>query len=479
MAKKPFTNKLVREAIADADAVRESAIANAKMQLEETFTPAIKALIAKRLKSEADADMKLEDEMKRAISGDAAEIPGQEVDDFAAVGGTGLPSELDSSNIGSVDNKLPSDDARDSSDIGDLGAAKNFEASAGEPSDDEFGGAPAPQDGEEPAANPFDDMGGDAGEEGGDDGEGEEDDDEYDDFDLDLETIIKELEDDIAALRNASLGGEEDGEPTVDGDDEEEEGMEKEQAVVESVPNKSSDISGPDNKAPAEFASSGIGASRPDNAGKEFTGSDLENKGSAATTYEGQEGAAPSPDPTKASSADTEETHAGQNFMKEGSAEKIDEELDLKEILEELEVSTYEQMASEIASLQTENAEFKRAVKVLGGKLNEVNLLNAKLLFTNKLFRNTGLTNEQKVRIVENFDRATTVREVKLVYTALAESVSVKRRKPSSKSVTVNEGFASKASVTQTPKEQAEVITEVSGVAKRFQLLAGLLKEEK
>ena len=49
-------------------------------------------------------------------------------------------------------------------------------------------------------------------------------------------------------------------------------------------------------------------------------------------------------------------------------------------------------------------------------------LLNAKLLFTNKLFRKYGLNNEQKMKVVEQFDRASNLREVKLVYSTLGES---------------------------------------------------------
>lgn len=474
MAKK-FTNKLVEEAIADANAVRESAILAAKAQLEESFTPAIKSLIAKRLKSEADADIKLEDEMKRAIAaGGTTEAHGQEPDDFAAVdtdavdvptGKTHVQGELDSSNIGTADNKEP--DEFDTSSIGTVGAEKNFEASVDEPSAAEFGGEPAPED------DGLEDMGGEEG--------GEEGDDEYDEFDLDLESIIKELEADIEALKQANLSGGEEGEEEESEEGEEEEGEEEEKpemenVVQESVPNKSSEIAGPDNKEPAEFTSSNIGGKQ-DNFGKEFTGSDLEDKGSAASTYEGQENAAPSPDLKKTSSADTETTHSGQNFMKEGS-EEIDEELDLNEILEELEVSTYEQMASEIASLQKENTEFKDAIKFLRSRLTEVNLLNAKLLFTNKLFRKTGLTNEQKVRIVENFDRATTVREVKLVYAALAENVVASRptKRPRNK-VVVTEGSASKSTTSSTAPKQ-EIITEASKSANRLQFLAGILKEQ-
>ena len=48
--------------------------------------------------------------------------------------------------------------------------------------------------------------------------------------------------------------------------------------------------------------------------------------------------------------------------------------------------------------------------------------MNAKLLYTNRLFKEFVLSNDQKMKIVETFDRAQTTREIKLVYSTLAES---------------------------------------------------------
>ena len=70
-------------------------------------------------------------------------------------------------------------------------------------------------------------------------------------------------------------------------------------------------------------------------------------------------------------------------------------------------------------------------------KLNEVNLLNAKLLFSNKLFRAFGLNNNQKLKVVETFDRTKILREVKLVYATLAESF----KRPSTKELSESERF--------------------------------------
>jgi len=131
-----------------------------------------------------------------------------------------------------------------------------------------------------------------------------------------------------------------------------------------------------------------------------------------------------------------------------------------------------------MASLEKELAEYRQAVQLLRGKLHEVNLLNAKLLYTNKIFRKEGLTNEQKVMVVENFDRATTVREIKMVYTVLVETLTsaakVVKATKSTKKV-VAEGLASKATPSTAPKAVSTEILSENSVAKRLQQLAGLI----
>ena len=47
---------ILKEAIADAKAVRETALENAKMALEEAFTPQIKSMLSAKLKEEEDDD---------------------------------------------------------------------------------------------------------------------------------------------------------------------------------------------------------------------------------------------------------------------------------------------------------------------------------------------------------------------------------------------------------------------------------------
>ena len=50
------SSKLLKEAIADAKAVRETAIANAKIALEEAFTPRLQSILSKKLQAEMEGD---------------------------------------------------------------------------------------------------------------------------------------------------------------------------------------------------------------------------------------------------------------------------------------------------------------------------------------------------------------------------------------------------------------------------------------
>jgi len=117
-----------------------------------------------------------------------------------------------------------------------------------------------------------------------------------------------------------------------------------------------------------------------------------------------------------------------------------------------------------------DSEELKEAYKVIRfmkSKLNEVNLLNAKLLFSNKLFRNYALNESQKMKVIENFDRAATIREVKLVYSTLCESFgSVVKKKQ------IKESYASKPTRSTAPKK--EILSEGNALAARWKKLANL-----
>lgn len=129
-------------------------------------------------------------------------------------------------------------------------------------------------------------------------------------------------------------------------------------------------------------------------------------------------------------------------------------------------------------SLQAELNEAMATVQYLRDQLNEVNLLNAKLLYTNKLFNSFNLDQKQKLKVVETFDLAKSIREVKLSYTILSESYSLGGsvvKKTNTTAKTITEGLASKPVASTAPAK--ELIVENSNVmASRFQKLAGIKK---
>ena len=153
--------------------------------------------------------------------------------------------------------------------------------------------------------------------------------------------------------------------------------------------------------------------------------------------------------------------------------EEEDEDEDEKEVDEQSTPESEEdtEVHESVNAMQTELNEYKEAVTYLRDKLHEVNILNAKLLYTNRLFKEFALSNDQKLKIVETFDRAQTTREIKLVYSTLAESYS------DTGSVKKNEikEFASKKAGTTAPK--TKIISEENQVADRFKKLAGILND--
>jgi hypothetical protein len=145
------------------------------------------------------------------------------------------------------------------------------------------------------------------------------------------------------------------------------------------------------------------------------------------------------------------------------------------------EQEAHEEIKKENISLKKEIAEYRSAVEFLRSQINEVNLLNAKLLYTNKLFKQVNLNNEQKLKVIESFDLTKSVREAKLVYATLAESINngaknaVKvETKPITKTVkNITEGLASKPVASTKPTKPA-VIAEGADMASRFKKLAGI-----
>ena len=108
-------------------------------------------------------------------------------------------------------------------------------------------------------------------------------------------------------------------------------------------------------------------------------------------------------------------------------------------------------------------------IAVLRSELNEINLLNAKLLYSNKIFKSKNMTESQKAKVLGAFDKAGTVSEVKVVFETLNENF-----KPAKK--TVNEGVIGSASkATGLVKEAKKPIVESNEMVNRFKKLAGII----
>ena len=111
-------------------------------------------------------------------------------------------------------------------------------------------------------------------------------------------------------------------------------------------------------------------------------------------------------------------------------------------------------------------------IETLKKDISETNLLNAKLLYVNKIFKANNLTESQKVNTITAFDKAETVKEVKLVFETISEGLD----KTASSCVNENKGFASKAAGVA-PKTITEAVeTPDNSWRDRMQVLAGIKK---
>ena len=390
---------ILKEAIADAKALRATALENAKIALEEAFTPRLKSMLSQKIQSEdlpdneeygegegevgsGDGHMEAEDghenedPQERKHSGMQDE-EGHETEDPQERKHSGMQGE-DEAEDGPEEAMYGEDDVEDAGMQDDEIEPDSFEKEEeGDMEDADM----HPEDAHEK--------------------------DELDE--LDLESVIKELEEEL----------------------------------------DSSDIGDAENKEPSERAndSSEVGAQGPEGEGAD------------------EEGGKENSEDEVVKEPVTEAEH--------GDDKDELEEIDLEEVLQAL--SEEEGMEKEdeddkkVDEMQTQLKEYKDTIGYLREKLNEVNLLNAKLLFTNKLFRSFGLNNNQKLSVVEQFDRTQNLREIKLVYATLAESF----KGNGNKKVNESKGQASKAVASTEPKK--EVLSEGAEMKNRFKKLANLI----
>ena len=337
---------LLKEAIADAKAVKETALANAKIALQEAFQPRIKSMLENELMNELeDEDMVDGEEVEMGM--DDMDMDSDMADETPDM--VGVAVDLDNDGDYDLEGEIGMDDEEDMDDM-----------------------LPAETDDVSPEMEMTDDMA---------------------DDDMDLEEIIRELEEDLDS--DAAAAG-------IDEKDVEEgmyEGMYEEEDVEEGM------------------------------------------------------------------------------YESNNSIEEL-----IEAILAEEEVEAEEEVIGEMADskdeakdeeMKKELEEAYKTVEHLKSVINEVNLLNAKLLYTNKLFRNFELSESQKMKVIENFDRAANTREAKLVFSTLAESFQTP--KAGKKIVKESKSMASRPVATTAPsKETTQVLTEGFEQANRWKKLAGL-----
>jgi len=399
-------DNLLKEAIADAKAVRETALQNAKIALEEAFTPKIQSMLSQKIQSEIEGEEEFEEDDE--IPGDEEEpivaqdeIPGDEEEPIVAQDEVPGDEEEFEEPIVAQD-EVPGDEDEavpyeDENEVIEINGVKYAPIVSEEDEEDEEE-LPVEQD------------------------EPEED-------ELDLESILRELETD-----EDDDSVDENYEEQAVGDGLSSDEVETADQADLAENDVSSDIGDADNKVNAKAAdTSATGAQGPEGEGSDVAG--------------------------------------GKENEEDEVVDDLTEEIDLEEILTALnEEDEEDEEEVETESLKSDLEEHRKVVKYLRSKLTEVNLLNAKLLFTNKLFRSFPMKNEDKLRVVETFDRAVSLREVKLVYSTLAESFggTVKTK------IKENKGSASKAIGSTKPKTK-KILKEGSDLKNRFQKLAGIL----
>ena len=402
-------NDLLKEAIADAKAVKETAIANAKLALEEAFTPHLKSMLSAKLeemdkedvdegygkkyeeddvkKEEMDSKDKMKEEKDEMDEAKHEELDEINLDELLAE----LDEEMSDSEKKEIDREV--DAVRD-----DLDQISKLAKDAGEDAED-------------------------------------------------IKDKIDEAEDKEDVKEDARTDAEEEG--YLDGMKDEKEDMEDDMRDDDI---DLEDMSEDDLKGFIEDVIKDMVSDGTIEAGEDFEEMDMmddvEVEDSVDVDVEIDEMAHGDKDKDKME----EKAHMDKGERGPGNE---DGDKDDTKIEKETEKMRFKEAMQEIEELKKE--------------LNEVNLLNAKLLYTNKIFKSKNLTEDKKVKVLKAFDKASTVKEAKVVFDTLNEGIANKA-KPTKRSV---QGSASKATGVIT--EAKKPIIESNAVYDRMRKLAGLI----
>ena len=111
---------------------------------------------------------------------------------------------------------------------------------------------------------------------------------------------------------------------------------------------------------------------------------------------------------------------------------------DLQDDLQTLK-KAQEELVFENNQLNERNTQYKQAVQELKEGLQDVNLSNARLLYTNRILRNTSLNERQKDKIVEAISNAGSAQEARTIFEALQSTVeATPQRSPQSLSEVIS-----------------------------------------
>ena len=169
-----------------------------------------------------------------------------------------------------------------------------------------------------------------------------------------------------------------------------------------------------------------------------------------------------------------EELDGLDHGLDEAKEEDLDEAKkdDLDEAKEE---DLDEAKDKELEETKKELEETNNALTTVRAELNEVNLLNSKLLYVNRIFKANTLNESQKLRVVESLDKAGTAKEAKLIYETIKDTFNISKSEKRKVKSSIKEGLgmASKAAGKSTASKKA-VISESNDMMTRFQKLANI-----
>ena len=146
-----------------------------------------------------------------------------------------------------------------------------------------------------------------------------------------------------------------------------------------------------------------------------------------------------------------------------------DAEVDIE--VDDIDLEEEKKADEEKKEMQEELDEAKAAINHLRSELHEVNLLNSKLLYTNKIFKGKSLTENQKIKVLKAFDKAETVKEAKAIFETLNENLVTKTKKSN---IRESLGAASKPAGVAPKRNLNESIVEEDAMVNRFKKLAGI-----